>query len=147
MAMLTTRDRPLFAFDASSIGASNFSPYQRDPGPDDARDRVIAPVPDKSQGLSASFIRATYARAEAVLQQSEIAVAIGYSFNQHDTASYQPLLGALRRSPGRTLLVIAPDTAAIAATLRSSSPGLNIESVKASFKQWVDQSFPGLART
>lgn len=144
MAVVTPRDRPLFAFDASCIGAANFSPYQREPGSDDARDRVIAPVPDKSEGLSESFIRATYRRAEALLRECEIAVAIGYSFNQHDLASYQPLLCALRRSPGRRLLVIAPDADAITTGLRSSSPGLNIEPVSATFKQWVDRSFPGV---
>jgi hypothetical protein len=99
MRWLSPRDRPLFEFDPSSIGV-NFPPYEREPGSDDGRDRVIAPVPDKSRGLSASFIRATYAKAEAVLQQSEVTVAIGYSFNQHDSASYQPLLCALRWSLG-----------------------------------------------
>jgi hypothetical protein len=98
MRWLSPRDRPLFKFDPSSIGM-NFPRYEREPGSDDARDRVIAPVPDKSPWLSESFIRATYVKAEALLQESEIAVAIGYSFNQHDRASYEPLLCALRRSP------------------------------------------------
>jgi hypothetical protein len=91
MAMLTPRDRPLFAFDASSISA-NFLPYQREPGADDARDRIIAPVPDKTQGLRQTFISATYAKAEALIRESEMVVAIGYSFNQHDRASYHGLL-------------------------------------------------------
>jgi hypothetical protein len=86
----------------------------------------------------------SYAKAGAELQESEIALAIGCSFNQHDRACYEPLLCALRRSPGRRLLVIAPEADAIAATLRSSSPGLQIEPIKATFKQWVEHSFPGL---
>lgn len=143
MRWLAPRDRPLFTFDASSNG-TNFPPYQRAPGGDHARNRVVAPVPDKSQGLSESFIRAIYARAEALLWDSEIAVAIGYSFNQHDLASYQPLLCALSRSTTRRLLLIAPDADAIAPGLRSSSPGLDIEPLKATFKQWVDRSFPGV---
>jgi len=140
---LSPRDRPLFKFDPSSISA-NFPPYQREPGTDDARDRVIAPVPDKSQGLSEAFIRATYAKAEGLLQESEIAVAIGYSFNQHDHSSYQPLLCALRRSHGRRMLVVAPDADSITTALRPSVPGLAIEPVMATFRQWVNQSFPGL---
>jgi hypothetical protein len=143
MWWLSPRDRPLFKFDPSSI-AANFSPYRREPGTDDARDRVIAPVPDKSQGLREAFVRASYVRAEAVLQESEIAVAIGYSFNQHDRSSYEPLLCALRRSPGRRLLVVAPDADAITTALKPNSPGLTIAPIRATFKQWADQSFPGL---
>ena len=49
MAWLKERDRPLYAFDPSSI-SGNFAPFDRDAGADDVEDRIIAPVPDKSPG-------------------------------------------------------------------------------------------------
>jgi hypothetical protein len=142
--MLTPRDKPLFAFDASSISA-NFSPYQREPGSDDARDRVIAPIPDKSQGLSEAFVGGTYAKAEALVRESEIVVAIGYSFNHHDRASYQRLLCALHESSSRKLLVVSPDAYNVASALRPAFPSLSIEPLTTTFKKWVDASFPGLS--
>ena len=90
IAWLTRRDSPLYAFDPSSISA-NFAPFHRDIGADDVEDRIIAPVPDKSKGLTEAFISDTYKRAEALVRNSDIVVAIGYSFNPHDRASYQRL--------------------------------------------------------
>lgn len=143
MAMLTKRDEPLYAFDPSSISA-NFAPFQRAVGADDIEDRIIAPVPDKSQGLRESFISDTYVKAEALARDSDIMVAIGYSFNPHDRASYQCLLHALSASTSRKLLVVSPDAGVIVKAIRPGFPNLSIEPLEATFKQWVAASFPGV---
>jgi hypothetical protein len=144
LAMLAKRDAPRYTFDPSSISA-NFAPFVRGVGADDVEDRIIAPVPDKSQGLKeAAFISDTYTKADALVRDSDIVVVIGYSFNPHDRASYQPLLQALCASPGRRLLVVSRDAGTIANAIRPAFPNLSIEAREATFKQWVDASFPGV---
>ena len=143
IAWLTERDEPRHAFDPASISA-NFTPFDRDVGADDVEDRIIAPVPDKSQGLKQVFIRDTYTKAVAGLRDSGSVVAIGYSFNAHDRGSYQTLLDALRVSKGRRLLVVSPDADTVVKAIRLGFPDLAIDPLKATFKQWVTASFPGL---
>jgi len=143
IAWLTERDEPRYAFDPSSISA-NFTPFDRDVGADDVEDRIIAPVPDKSQGLKQAFIRDTYTKAVAALRDSGTVVAIGYSFNAHDRGSYQTLLEALHVSKGRRLLVVSPDADTVVKAIRLGFPDLAIDPLKATFKQWVTASFPGL---
>src|SRR5207244_6299312 len=121
IAWLTERDEPRYAFDPASISA-NFTPFDRDVGADDVEDRIIAPVPDKSQGLKLVFIRDTYAKAVAGLRDSGTVVAIGYSFNPHDRGSYQTLLDALHESRGRKLLVVAPDADTVVKAIRAGFP-------------------------
>lgn len=140
---LTERDEPRYAFDPSSISAS-FAPFDRDVGSDDVADRIIAPIPDKSHGLKEVFIRDTYTKAVAMVRDSDALVAIGYSFNDHDRASYQKLLDALRGSKARRLLLVSPDAGSVAKAIRRGFPDLSIEPCTASFKQWVVASFPGL---
>jgi hypothetical protein len=142
MPMLTERDAPQYAFAPSSI-ADNFPSCDSGAGSDDVEDRVIAPIPSKAQELSKPFIRNTYTKADALVRDSDIVVVIGYSFNPHDRASYQPLLQALCSSPGRRLLVVSPDAGTIANAIRPAFPKLSIEAAEATFKQWVDASFPG----
>lgn len=143
IAWLTERDEPRYAFDPSSISA-NFTPFDRDVGADDVEDRIIAPVPDKSRGLQQAFIRTSYAKAVDVVRDSDIVVTIGYSFNAHDRGSYQVLLDALRASKARRLLVVSPDADIVVKAIRLGFPDLAIQPLKATFKQWVDASFPGL---
>ena len=143
MAWLTNRDEPLYAFDPSSISAI-FAPFQRFAGADDPQDRIIAPVPDKSRGLKQAFIHDIYGKALAMLRVSDIAVAIGYSFNVHDRASYQTLLHAPGESESRTLLVVSPGAGAIASVIRLGFPNLSVEPLESTFKQWVAASFTGI---
>src|ERR1039458_4488091 len=143
MAMLSLRDEPLYIFDPHSI-SGNFAPWGRYPGSVDLKDRIIAPILDKSQGLKQKFICDTYSRAEAMVRDSDIVVAVGYSFNLHDRASYQRLLHAQGESTGRRLLVVSPDAAIVANAIRPDFPNLSIQAQVATFKQWVDASFPGL---
>jgi hypothetical protein len=141
IAWLTQRDEPRYGFDPSSISA-NFAPFDRDVGADDIEERIIAPVPDKSKGLKQGFIRATYTKALAMLRDSDIVVAVGYSFNAHDRGSYQTLLDAVRVSKGRKLLVVSPDADTVAKAIRLGFPNLAIDPLKATFKQWVMASLP-----
>jgi hypothetical protein len=141
MAWLAERDEPLYAFDPSSISA-NFAPFVRAVGADDVEDRIIAPVPDKSVGLKEAFIRDTYSKAEAVLRNSDTVVTIGYSFNQHDRASYQRLLSVYGESPGRKLVLVSPDAGIVAAAIQPTFPTLTIVPLDRTYA--VDESgFPG----
>ena len=143
MAWLTERVEPLYSFDASSI-SWNFAPFHSAVGAHDMEDRIIAPDPDKSQGLKQVFIKATYAKAVGILRDSDIVVAIGYSFNPYDRTSYRPLLEALASSKGKRLIVVSPDAGNVAQTIRPDFPDLSIEPLAATFKQWVTDAFPGM---
>jgi hypothetical protein len=144
MAMVMERDKPLYAFAPASI-SDNFAPFLHDAREDDVEDRIIAPVPDKSTGLRQPFVRDTYTKAKAMVRASDTIVTIGYSFNPHDRASYEPLLRALSESTGRKLLVVSPDAAIIADALRAAFPNaFSIEPLKVTFKKWVADQFPGL---
>jgi hypothetical protein len=112
-------------------------------GPDNVDDRIIAPVPDKSDGLKQVFVRDTYAKALALVRSSGTLVSIGYSFNDHDCLSYERLLQALAESSDRRLVIACPDAHTIAKKLRSRFPLLSIEPVDKTFKEWVVASFPG----
>jgi hypothetical protein len=62
MCELTLRSEPLFLVDPSSI-AGNFRGYGRKPGFDPPQDQIIAPIPDKAEGLKGEFVKATYETA------------------------------------------------------------------------------------
>ena len=111
-------------------------------GLDDMRDQIIAPVPNKAQGLTQPFIRDSYDKAVSILRQSSTVVSIGYSFNRHDQVSYGPLLDAIRTSQNKRLLVVCPDADQVVQML--DNQGLSVEAIKKTFKQWVCASFPGL---
>jgi hypothetical protein len=64
---LTPREQPLYSFDPSSISA-NFAPFERATGMNDSRDRIIAPVPNKSEGLKEAFVRDMYRKALALMR-------------------------------------------------------------------------------
>ena len=143
MAWMTKRGRARYALDPSSNEA-NSSPFGREVGSDDVEDRIIAPVRDKSRDLKRAFVDETYARALDLMKGSDIVVTIGYSFNPHDRASYQPLLHALGKSKRRRLLVVSPDASTVGNAVREDLPELSVEPQEATFKQWVTAFFPGL---
>jgi len=102
---------PEFFFDPDNLG-NCFSPFGRAfkspyiyvP------DRVIAPIPDKTEGLISAFIRAVYRKALELLQIASQIIAIGYSFNPYDHTSYAKLLNAI---PGKPVLLVAPCAGAL----------------------------------
>ena len=90
------------------------------------------------------FITEVYERAEQLLRSSNLpVVAIGYSFNHHDRASYNPILASLEfGSP--SVLLISPDAACIGERLSQEFPRIRFEPLKPTLKSWVEAGFPGL---
>jgi hypothetical protein len=147
-AWMSLRNEPLYTFDPSDIAANFRSSFRGVNGGPDFNERIIAPVPNKSDGLKQQrFIRDTYAKAEAALRGSDIVVAIGYSFNSHDRASYRSLLTALGGTRDRKLLIVSPEAVTIAKAIRLEFPNLSVQPLDATFKQWVCASFPGMKMT
>jgi len=146
VALLSRREKPKFLFEPEKIGQLFFpfegSPLNQDWEPPEIR--VIAPAPDKTQGLKKGFISEVYARAEELLRSSTLPlVAIGYSFNPHDRASYDRLLTALE-SGSASVLLISPDAGRIRRRISLEFPGVNFESFEHTLKSWVETGFPGL---
>jgi hypothetical protein len=141
MGMLQLLEHPLYDFDPGRLTA-NFRDYDPIPKEFLIKDCIIAPVPDKSEGLKMPFIEATYGKAVDALRASDTVVAIGYSFSPHDRSSYARLLNAISGK----LLVVSPDADTVAHELRRSFQSLTVQPMKATFNQWVASSFPGLPR-
>jgi hypothetical protein len=143
VAELVHRERPLYAFDADAVTPC-FSGYRRmmlNTGRVDIEERVIAPVPDKSEDLKQAFIRETFARAVSLISEVGNLTAIGYSFNEHDRASYRALLQALSGSRERTLTVVSPEANHSRARIGTEYPNLRIEPVERTFGMWASQAF------
>ena len=134
------REKPLFAFDPASIGGL-FGPFQRRPGDFDVRDRIIAPVRDKSDGLRRIFVRTIHERALELVRYSGAVVSIGYSFGNHDKHSYEPILNALAGSHERRLTLISPHASKLSEKLQSEFSSLNIYPMERTFKEWWQQGF------
>jgi hypothetical protein len=86
-----------------------FSPYRRilpDHSYETPDRRVIAPVPNKGPDLQRAFVSEIFSKARSLVRESGTLVAVGYSFNNHDSASYAPILQALDASRERKLIVV-----------------------------------------
>jgi hypothetical protein len=141
--MLVARGEPLFAFDPDAI-ACCFFPFQA--ALPEGRyhyldERIIAPIPNKAQGLANVFVTEVYRRAAEVLQQVDLLVIIGYRFSSYDRYSYEPLLGGT--SP-RRILVVAPDASDLAKRLRADYPRFHWDSAPYTFAKWVRAGYPGV---
>lgn len=141
--MLVTRGAPLFAFDPEAIGYC-FFPFQA-AFPEGRYhyldERIIAPIPNKAQGLADVFVTEVYRRGAEVLQQVDLLVVVGYRFSPYDRYSYEPLVGgtSLRR-----ILVVAPDASDLAKRLRTDYPIFNWDSAPYTFSKWVRAGYPGV---
>jgi hypothetical protein len=143
---LVQRERPCYIFDPDSI-STIFAPYRRvlpRLGYQPVERRVIAPVPEKAEGLKQPFVRETYAKALGLVRESAALVAIGYSFNSYDRASYHPVLQALCESPDRTLFLVSPHAGKLAEKLRGEYAHLRVEPIEETFKGWAGASFRGV---
>jgi hypothetical protein len=143
VAQLVPRVEPRYAFDPDSISHC-FPRYRRAMSPTGRvpiEERVIAPVPDKSRGLKEAFIRQSYASALQLIHQRGCVIVIGYSFNQHDHASYAPLLDALTQTPDRMLVLVSPQARELANKVSMQYPELKVHSVEKTFGQWAADSF------
>ncbi|MEW6067847.1 MAG: hypothetical protein AB1610_06120 [Nitrospirota bacterium] len=141
--LIEMRGKPIFIFDPDSITDCFFS-FGRIPpttGFRFIRERVIAPIPDKAEGLNDVFIRHAYSQALRILADAEMVVVIGYSFNLHDRDSYHRLLDATKAS--RIVLVI-PEADILQARFRNEYPSINWCSIPLTFREWVKKGYPGV---
>lgn len=104
-------------------------------------ERVIAPTPDKAEGLKGEFIKAVYNRAIAALTEADQVIAIGYSFNPHDHSSYAKLLHAVR---GKEVLLVGPDARELAQRLHAEHSDIAWHAEPRSFRDWVNSDYPGV---
>lgn len=141
--MLKFKDVPDFLFDPDALGHC-FHPFER-VAPNitytHVADRVIAPVPNKAEGLKSAFIEVVYRQAVNLFRGASQIVAIGYSFNPNDRASYARLLPA---AAGRRILVVAPDAGSLVKRLRHDYTRIQWEGEPLSFKEWVRTGYPGV---
>jgi hypothetical protein len=146
IAQLVHLTDPLFAFDPDSISHC-FPQYGRVVSPTGhlrIAQRIIAPVPDKSEGLKEAFIRQSYAKALPLVREAGRLIALGYSFNPYDRVSYNPVLEALAQSHERTLLVVSPEARELAKRICAEYPDLRVRPVEKTFRGWAADSFRGL---
>lgn len=135
--------RPRYNFDPHVISPV-FTPYSRvlpDFGYVTTDRRVIAPVPNKASDLEQDFIREIYTRACQLVRASGTLIAIGYSFNNSDQASYGPVLKALEESRERKLIVVSPNASEPAGRIRKEYPRLHVEPIERTLKCWAADSF------
>ncbi|MGA7749171.1 MAG: hypothetical protein WCA63_03400 [Gallionella sp.] len=133
---------PKFKFDPDALG-NLFHPFEgvhhgltRTP----VHERVIAPIPDKAEGLEGEFIKAVYGKAVNFLSAASQIICIGYSFNQHDQHSYAKLLHA---ASGKSVLVVAPDSESLIERLATEYPEIEWSAQNMSFANWVSSDYPG----
>jgi hypothetical protein len=133
---------PDFIFDPDVLG-NVFFPFERIlPGVayTYVGDRVIAPIPDKAEGLRGEFISAVYSEAVNFLSIARQVIFVGYSFNQADRFSYVNLLASVADRP---MLIVAPEADFLVERLMREHPHIRCEAQSMSFKHWVGNGYPG----
>jgi len=138
------RDTPDYIFDPDSIGHL-FPEYGRPLLPDNKRleHRVVAPIPDKAVGLQQAFIQGVYREAVDRVKAAGQLVAIGYSFNSHDRASYKPLLDALATCRNPKVILVTPNAVELRTRLAEEYPRIKWCVDPFPFRSWVLRGFPG----
>ena len=127
-----------FMFDPDCL-TNDFSPYARfRPGLSYMKTdrRVIAPVPNKGPLLVQKFSQTIYEEARKLIGDSGALVSIGYSFNDHDRASFDPLLHTLSETLNRRLILISPDACESAKKIVKQYPRLEVRAINKTFKEW-----------
>jgi hypothetical protein len=143
IAELVHLEEPLYAFDPHSIGHC-FPRYGRMmsiTGHTRPDERVIAPVPDKSEDLKQAFIQKSYSVALPLVRRAGTIVAVGYSFNPYDRISYHPILEALGQSRERTLFIVSPKARELAKRISNEYKALTVRPLGQTFGQWATNSF------
>lgn len=141
--LIRQRDEPTFLFDPDVL-SGGFFPFERiPPGPSyqGTAERVIAPVPNKAEGLKGEFIVRVHNRALAVLGSADVVAWIGFSFNEHDARSFDHLLRAAEHVPQ---LIVDPDAEEIVSRLQGTYSTLTLRPVEMGFHAWVNGGYPGL---
>lgn len=148
IASYMQREQPKYLFDPNSIGGL-FCPFEgapMDSGYEPLERRIIAPVPDKAEGLRKEFVAAIYSRAaELVAASNSTLVIIGYSFNKNDRSSYYPILSAVIKKSSSRILLVLPEATALKQRMESEHPRISWNSAPYTFAQWVQGGFIGLA--
>lgn len=144
---LVLKDKPNYVFDPHSI-AHLFSPYERvPPQPENyepIETRVIAPVPEKAEGLQRKFMQTVHLRSEELLESCPQLVVIGYRFNPLDRMSYDGLLRPRSRSAQARALLISPDADLLKQRLDVDYPKIHWAAKSATFAEWAYANFPGI---
>jgi hypothetical protein len=100
-----------YIFDPDSLG-NLFVPWERvvQPllGADRLEERIIAPVPDKAEGLKRAFVMQMRKLAENKIREADDVIVIGYRFNPVDEESFAPLLAAVAERKNPVLTVVSP---------------------------------------
>lgn len=144
--MLIRKPEPDFIFDPESLGGC-FIPFHGPPPDYSFRypsERVVAPVPDKAEGLLGEFVKHVYMRAVEIVRTTQTIVSIGYSFNPYDQGSYNPLLQAAR---GARVILVVPEAQDLAARLTQQHPEIEWTAVPLTFRDWVLRHYEGLIRS
>jgi hypothetical protein len=143
--ILINYNEPIFLFDPDKLGHC-FLPFERVlPGITYTRlvERVIAPIPNKTEGLKGEFIEAVYRKAMEFLVSANQIIVIGYSFNPNDRTSYTQLLDNIVNKP---VLLVAPDACSIIERLANHYPNIHWEGKNMSFKEWVNCNYQGIRK-
>lgn len=141
-------DPPKFMFDPHSLGTL-FYPFTRAVGglgyDSDVTERVIAPVPEKAEGLRREFVASVRTRALDLLLTHPTLVGIGYSFAESDRDTYAELLDALSRHQSPRVILVVPEAVPLAGRLREEFPKIAWEPQPMAFAEWAANGYPGLA--
>lgn len=143
VAELIHLEEPLYAFDADST-SSCFPRYRRFmsiTGHTRPGERVIAPIPDKSEDLKQAFIQKSYSVALPFIRKTGVLVAVGYSFNPYDRVSYHRILEALGQSKERTLFLVSPEAKEVAKRISNEYLNLRVKPIEKTFSEWATDSF------
>jgi len=132
---------PRYLFDPDCVG-DRFCPFKRGlPNLfyEHVFERIIAPVPNKASSNKNPFVKKSFEKAIELLSSARAVIAIGYSFNPADEASYKILLSTLKKQK-KALTIINAQAREIAGRL---SDRFNIECrpIQCSFFDWAQRSF------
>lgn len=142
LLLLCERNSLEFRFDPDALERA-FYPFKRIPPDIHYRlpyERIVFPIPDKSEKLEQRALKLVYDIAQKCIEAAGEVITIGYSFAKYDELSYRPLLSTLAQTSKCQLTVVDPNASIIAAHLEGEFPQLKIVPVSIGFADWIEQS-------
>ncbi len=149
---LKIRPVPEYRFDPD-VNANLFTPYKACL-PDvcdynnieNLENRIIAPVPNKAEGLKGEYIKSMYSKANELLSKTNLLIIIGYNFNKGDESSFEVLLRKFSTQTNPKILLISPDYQNIKNRLNRDYPSIEwINISPMTFKEWVEKEYIGVS--